>query len=147
MQFQCGKLTHSPHDLVSFLGGEFSSWMDRLYLVRGQLPKTYKMPWDGIALDNLVPDEQTGDMELVARRGCAHEAAYVAGLKQQNDDLVEILRDDTAVERTLAEMKAGRKTVYQGCLTVTPMLGYPDFLMRVVGASGLGAWHYEPWDT
>jgi uncharacterized protein len=147
MHFKSGVLIHSPHDLIAFLDGAFASWMDRLYLMRDQLPNIYKLPWDGLAIEELLPDERTEDIELIADRGRAHEAAYVAALKSQNDDLVEILRDDNAVERTLAEMKAGRRKLYQGCLHVVPMLGYPDFLVRVAGTSLLGEWHYEPSDA
>ena len=147
MQIKGGALIHSPRDLIAFLDGEFASWMDRLHLILSQVPETYKIPWSGVAIDDLVPDEQTEDMELVANRGCAHEAEYVAALKQQNDDLVEIQRDEKAVERTLAEMKAGRGKVYQGCLSVVSMMGYPDFLVRVAGTSLFGHWHYEAWDT
>ena len=109
MQFKAGNLVHSPHDLVAFLEGEFGSWMDRLYLIRGQLPAAYTLPWDGLTLAALTPDAPTEDQELAAKRGSAHEAQYVQEIKGRDGDLVEIPHDDNAARRTFAEMKAGRR--------------------------------------
>ncbi len=147
MQIKTGNLVHSPHDLVTFLDGPFASWMDRLYLERNRLSATFKLPWACVTMDSLAPDAPTEDLELVARRGIEHESAYVEELKKQSDDFVEIQRNDRAAETTIAEMKAGRSRIYQGCLAVSPLLGYPDFLIKVSGDSGFGPWHYEPCDT
>ena len=147
MQFKAGILVHSPHDLVAFLEGEFGSWMDRLYLIRDQLPETFTLPWDGLPVAALTPDAPTEDQELAAKRGSAHEAQYVQEIKGQDDNLVEIPHDDAAAQRTITEMKAGRGRVYQGCLATDSLAGYPDFLIKTPGDSVFGPWHYEPWDT
>ena len=99
MQFKAGNLIHSPHDLVAFLEGEFGSWMDRLYLMRDQLPAAYTLPWDGLTLAALTPDAPTEDQELAAKRGSAHEAQYVQDIRGHDGDLVEIPHDELAHER------------------------------------------------
>ena len=147
MQFKGGILVYSPHDVVAFLEGEFGSWMDRLYLIRDQLPAAYTLPWDGLSLAAITPDALTEDQELAAKRGSAHEAQYVQEIKGQDGNFVEIPHDDNAAERTIAEMKAGRSRVYQGRLATDSLAGYPDFLIKMRGDSVFGPWHYEPWDT
>ena len=147
MQITAGNLVHSPHDLVAFLEGEFGSWMDRLYLIRDQLPETFTLPRDGLTLAALKPDAPAEDQELAAKRGSAHEALYVQEIRGHDGDLVEIPHDDAAAQRTIAEMKAGRRRVYQGYLAIDSLAGYPDFLIKTPGDSVFGPWHYEPWDT
>ena len=44
-------------------------------------------------------------------------------------------------------MRAGAPVIYQAHLTHGDWQGFPDFLWRVDGASTLGGYHYEPWDT
>ena len=127
MKITAGNLIHSPHDLVAFLEGEFGSWMDRLYLMRDQLPAAYTLPWDGLTLAALTPDAPTEDQELAAKRGSAHEAQYVQDIREHDGDLVEIPHDGKAVQRTMTEMKAGRSRIYQGCLAI--VVGSPRIMM------------------
>jgi uncharacterized protein len=93
----------------------------------------------------LYPDPSA---ELLRQRGDAHEAAYLATLKEAHK-VVEIEKHaPDAVERTLAAMRAGAEVIYQGRLRIgSRWLGVPDFLRRVEAPSNLGAWSYEPWDA
>jgi len=44
-------------------------------------------------------------------------------------------------------MQQGREVIYQARLRHGEFAGWVDFLFRVNGPTGLGAWHYEVWDT
>ena len=44
-------------------------------------------------------------------------------------------------------MQEGREVIYQGVLAHGDFAGRSDFLVRVKGASKLGDYHYEVWDT
>src|SRR5262249_50001214 len=44
-------------------------------------------------------------------------------------------------------MRAGREVIYQGALAAGAFEGFSDFLVRIEGASTLGPYHYEAWDT
>ena len=141
-------LIFSPHDLVTFLGGDFASWMDRLYCEyhAGQLgPEALKSV--GLTEAQLVPDKDDEQAEVVQRKGYEHEAHFLEQLEAKKPDMAKIERSDRALEDTLAAMKAGRDTIYQACLSSNGFTGYPDFLVRVPVSSKLGEFSYEPWDT
>ncbi|MDR9778417.1 hypothetical protein RJJ65_38405, partial [Rhizobium hidalgonense] len=48
---------------------------------------------------------------------------------------------------TIEAMKAGVDVIFQAYLCDDPFRGYADFLVKVDGASSLGDFHYEVWDS
>ena len=138
-----GSFRYSPTDLIAFLEGDFAAWCERNRAEhhsggRGR---------EALGGRVLAPDAKDGELELVARRGLAHEAEQLARLKTREPALVEIPRDDMALDRTRAAMQAGAPIIFQGELRAEPWMGIADFLHRVDAPSTLGRHHYEPWDT
>lgn len=137
-----GSFRFSPKDLIAYLEGNFAAWCERKLAER---PKS-----DGAAgADGTerTPDEPDEEMELVMRRGLAHEATHVARLRAIEPGLVEIARDDAARAATWRAMQSGAPIIFQGELHEGRWMGIADFLHREYGASGLGDYFYEPWDT
>ncbi|MDX2261325.1 MAG: TM0106 family RecB-like putative nuclease [Gemmatimonadales bacterium] len=138
-----GSFRYSPTDLIAFLEGDFAAWCERNRAEhhsggRGR---------EALGGHVLAPDDQDEELELVARRGLAHEAEQLARLKTREPALVEIPRDDMALDRTRAAMQSGAPIIFQGELRAEPWMGIADFLHRVDAPSTLGRHHYEPWDT
>ena len=127
-----GSWTYSPTDVVRFHGSPFAAWMERLALER---PGT------------VTPDPETEQDRILADLGIRHEKAHLAALRAAGRTVVEIERGPRAHAQTVAAMKAGADVVFQGALGLPPFAGYADFLERVPGPSGLGAYHYEVSDT
>jgi predicted RecB family nuclease len=97
---------------------------------------------------------RTDATALVARKGDEHERAYLAQLRVDGHEVVEIesesgsdgLRD--GAERTVEAMQAGAELIYQGVLfDGVRWRGYSDFLQRVERPSELGSFSYEVADT
>lgn len=89
-------------------------------------------------------------LELLAKKGDEHERNYLNLLKAKHSDLVEIARDanfNTSYENTISAMKQGVSVIFQGALKYNEFQGYTDFLVKKDGASLLGDYHYEVWDT
>ncbi len=138
MQRLAGLTIYSATDLASFLECEHLAVLDRLALdddaMRGQRSK------------------QDDQAELFARKGDAHERAYVERLRAQGIDVIDIAADggevDDKAARTLAAMRAGAAVIYQATLRDGVLAGHADFLRRVDGeASALGPYRYEVADT
>lgn len=98
--------------------------------------------------------ERGADAELLARKGDEHEAAYLARLKGEGREIVEITMDDgspeslaVAVAETEAAMRAGAEVIYQGAFLRDGLRGHTDFLFRVDRESDLGDHSYEVADT
>ncbi len=134
MQLRANRVWLSPSDVTAYLACE--------HLTTQSLR---------VALGELVepgpPDEQA---ELVFRKGLEHEAAYLASLREERRDVVEIETDgdwERAERETVTAMRAGADVVYQGVLTGDGWRGVADFLMRVDTPSELGPWSYEALDT
>jgi predicted RecB family nuclease len=126
-------LVFSPSDLITFMDSVYDSWMDRCFV---EFPGDYQV------------DEQDESVAILQDHGNQHELAFLAQLREQCDDIVEILgRDECAELATIAAMQAGRAVIYQGVLTAGEFSGRSDFLVRVPGKSKLGDYHYEVWDT
>ncbi len=91
--------------------------------------------------------------ELIAQKGDLHEARYLALLRAQGRDVVdiELPREGsaflTAHDATVAAMRDGAEIVYQATFAREGWRGRADFLVRVDEPSALGAWSYEPHDT
>ena len=151
-------LRFSPTDITVFLDSEFGSWMDRWYAEQvAAIPTATSSGHSDRAARRSVgplnsateccPDEGDKELELIARKGDEHEKTFLADLKTTGLAVVEIPRDTESATKTLASMRVGTALIYQACLEDGNLCGYADFLSRQDGASRLGSYHYEVWDT
>ena len=69
-----GTLTYAPTDLIRFMQSPFAVWMDRFLLERP---------------DELAPDEEDVQKQLIAGEGDKHEQAYLDRLLSDGVALVE----------------------------------------------------------
>lgn len=125
---------YSASDLVGWLGCRHRTSLD-LKRLNG---------WDG---ETTPPDEAA---QLVQRYGIRHEHDYLDELRRRGLQICEITQDDdldAQVRATREAMAQGFDVIYQAALLQPPFVGYADFLIRVVGASKLGDYHYELADT
>lgn len=131
MQSLEGRVLYSASDLVRFAECKHHTVLD---LTNLQTP--------------LEKSENTEEAELFARKGDAHERAYLERLRAEGRSVVSIERDDgiaQALERTREAIRAGTEVIYQAALMQGPFFGYADFLRRV-GSNGERA-RYEVVDT
>lgn len=128
------KIWFSPTDLSQFYASPFASWMTRFQL-------------ENPAEKFEFAEDPT--MTLLAKRGVEHELRYLAQLRTENKQIVEIERSDfkTASENTLKAMGSGAQVIYQGAFVSETFRGFSDFLVRVDKPSKLGNFSYEVWDT
>ena len=140
MQNIDGRLVYSATDLVGFLECGHLAELERA-AVMGRLARPVR------------PDPV---LDRIAERGRQHEARFLAELRAEGIEVVEISPDESAPwgarmhrgrDETLAAMRAGADAIYQAVLLDGRRLGYADFLRRVDGTSDLGEWSYEVWDT
>jgi predicted RecB family nuclease len=135
MRLEDGRMRLSPSDLANHLACPYLTTLEA-EVARGERSKPH--PRDDIA-------------ELVARKGDAHEAAYLAELRERGREVVEIGLDggdfDEAAARTERAMRDGAEVVYQAVFSRDGWRGLADFVIRVEEPSGLGPWSYEAWDT
>ena len=124
---QNGMLIYSPSDLMRFMESPFASWMERLRLDRP---------------DDVIRDEPSEELKLIAKTGNAHEAAYLQWLKNQGRDVCEVPRDSSTADFTRKAIQDRREVIFQGYLSLPPFAGYTDFLVRTADSS-----LYEVWDT
>ena len=141
MQLIDGRPVYAATDLVGFLAC------------------THRLALERAALAGLVerPIRDDPEIELIAKRGVAHELAYLAELRASGRSVVEIKRDGSAATagdelraaaaETEAAMRAGAEVVYQATFFDGGWRGHADFLLRVETPSALGAWSYEVADT
>ena len=108
---------------------------------------------DLLRLNGIGPKEveDSEDAALLQKRGDAHEAAYLATLKDQGRSVIGIDTDGIpftqSVENTLEAFQEGPEIIFQGALEGSMWGGYSDFLERVERPSKLGAYSYEVADT
>jgi uncharacterized protein len=106
----------------------------------------------------LIAPAPTDEDILVARKGDAHETAYLAILRSRGLDIVEIPRSPTfagkvaAAQATERAMRAGASVIHGATLLDLPAsgpgwIGVADFLIRTEGPSALGDFHYDVWDA
>jgi uncharacterized protein len=130
-----GSLLLSPSDLSGHLACEHLTALE-LQVVRGELER---------------PRRENAQAELIRRKGEEHEAAFLAELRSQGREVVDVgLGDDgfaAAAARTEELLRAGVEVVYQGVLASSRWRGIADFLVRVDEPSELGSFSYEAWDT
>ncbi len=126
-----GKLVYSPTDLIRFMESPFASWMERLHLEHP---------------GRAEPDPENEERKLIATTGDIHEKKFLENLQAQHKDVCIIIKNDSAIQSTLAAIKANREIIYQACLELKPFRGYADFLVRSMDTSA-GTPHYELLDT
>ena len=143
MQLIDGQPVFSATDLVGYLACEHLTALERSVLL-GVLDR---------------PHRNDRELEIIQKRGFAHEARYLDELRADGRSVVEIERDDTAdrgaqlraqAEATIAAMAGGADVIYQATFFDGRWLGYADFLLRVDDprrSSTWGAYHYEVADT
>ena len=132
---------------------------DQLVLSATDLTKHVACPHittlDLAALD--IPAQELGAMpaddalNLIFAKGLAHEHEYLASLKSQGLQVVEIETDHGSKQQaeaaTLAAMRQGADVVYQATLYDGAWIGYADFLLKCDRPSNLGAHSYDIADT
>jgi predicted RecB family nuclease len=136
-----GRPVYSASDLVGFLACHH-----RLALERA-------------AFDDLVdrPIRNDPEIELIQKRGYAHEQRYRDELIASGRSVIEIQPDGSIAEHgdviraaaaeTIRALRDGVDVVYQATFFDGAWVGYADFLLRVERPSELGAWSYEVADT
>jgi len=123
-----------------------------------------------VALGRLDLTETRSDTtELVAHKGDEHEQAYLAQLRSDGREIVEIGAESAVriknepgldgaasglegtrrgAQQTVEAMRAGAEVIYQGVLfDGVCWRGHSDFLRRVETPSALGSFSYEVADT
>ncbi|MBD5632997.1 MAG: TM0106 family RecB-like putative nuclease [Candidatus Eremiobacteraeota bacterium] len=111
-----------------------------------------------VAAGERVRPAPSEEDRLVARKGDAHEVAYLERLKAAGVEVVEIARAGTfegrrnAAAATLAAMHRGAAAIHGATFVDVPALGdgwlgVADFAIRTEGASNFGDYHYEIWDA
>jgi uncharacterized protein len=131
---------HLQQNIVHFAATDISSHVNCAYLtqlnlkaVKGELKKPV---YDSLSLDTL------------REKGQAFEDEFLAGLKAQGFNVVEIDREDNKAEAlTLKAMREGADYIYQARLKHDIWYGWADFLQKTTKPSSLGAWSYEVIDT
>ena len=98
----------------------------------------------------LKKTEADENLKILQAHGDLHEKNYLARLKQEGRQVVEIPSKLTQPERnslTLQAMQQGAEVVFQAALEDGPFRGYADFLLKVDRPSALGNYSYEVADT
>jgi uncharacterized protein len=143
MQTIDGNPVFSATDLVGYLACEHLTALERAVQL-GDLER---------------PHRADRELEIIRKRGFAHEARYLDELRAAGRSIVEIARDDDAdraerirlqADATLAAMAAGAEVIYQATFFDGRWLGHADFLLRVddpARPSVWGPYHYEVADT
>jgi predicted RecB family nuclease len=129
-----GRLYFSPTDLTTYFRSPFASWMERSLI---ENPGSVEKP------------DKSETLKLLAVRGTEHEIAYLNSLKASGKDVVEIARTnfEDSHKKTIEAMKRGHAVIFQAALKKDEIAGYADFIVRREGASKLGDYFYEAWDT
>ncbi|MEK6719997.1 MAG: TM0106 family RecB-like putative nuclease [Chloroflexota bacterium] len=140
MQLVDGQLIVSASDLVGFLECDHLVTLE-MERTRGEREKPFR------------DDPQ---LELIQKRGYAHEQAYIARLRAEGREVQEIDTGDlktpeqlrAAEAQTLAAMHAGVDVIFQATFFDGRWRGHADFLIRRDDRpSNLGSWSYDVADT
>ena len=97
-----------------------------------------------------APNRWDPMLELLWKRGLAHEQAYIAHLEQAGCQVTSIGGvgiDAATVAATVDAMRSGDQIIVQGALADDGWGGRTDILRRVDVPSRLGGWSYEVIDT
>ncbi|MEA2565224.1 MAG: hypothetical protein QOD49_401, partial [Actinomycetota bacterium] len=134
-----GTLVLSATDLTGFLACEHLTELDRA-VAEGRIPAA-------------VCDDDP-ELELLRRRGEAHELGHLDSLRAEGRTVVEIPRGRSTLDGlrewealTVAAMREGAGVIFQAAFFDGRWHGRADFLLRVEEASDLGSWSYEVADT
>ena len=135
-----GTLVVSATDLVGFLECDHLVTLEELR-ARGQVEKPFR---------------DDPELELIRKRGYAHEQLYIGQLETEGRTVVTMQAREpktpadlrAAEAETLAAMRAGADVIFQGTFFDGRWRGHPDFLLRRHDRpSDLGAWSYDVADT
>ena len=131
-----GRILLSPSDLNDYVECEHRTTLAR-QVALGEREKPH------------VADEGA---KLLADKGTLHELDFLTRMHEEVRDVVEIPMDErwdfeAAAARTVDAMRAGADVIAQATFVDGKWRGRADFLLRVPGASKLGAWRYEPLDA
>jgi uncharacterized protein len=134
MQKNEKQILYSASDIVNFLECEHLTTLDIIDL--------------DTPLSRTEDDDQA---KLIQAKGFAHEADFVARLKERHGSFIDIAQGngglDHQVQTTLDAMRAGVEIIYQATLRDRCYVGHADFLRRVPLPSDLGDFSYEVLDT
>src|SRR5689334_9097924 len=121
-----GSLHLSPSDLANYLACAHLTQLE-VAVARGKLER---------------PVHENPQADLIRRKGDEHEAAYLAKLRAEGREVIEIERGEDGFEEaafaTEAALRAGVDIVYQGVLASGGWRGVADFLVRIDEPSDLG---------
>ncbi|MDQ2688788.1 MAG: TM0106 family RecB-like putative nuclease [Chloroflexota bacterium] len=143
MQLIDGKAVFSATDLVGYLACEHLTALETAVL-HGVLEK---------------PIRHDRELDIIRKRGFAHEARYLDELRASGRTVVSIDRDDETeygerlrrqADDTVAAMASGADVIFQAAFFDGRWLGYADFLLRVDAQERPSVWgpyHYEVADT
>jgi predicted RecB family nuclease len=134
-----GSIIVSATDLVGYLACDHLATLE-LQALHGELDK---------------PLREDPELELIRKRGFAHEQAYLGRLRAEGRSIHEIAARDartpdelrSAQAETLAAMRAGADVIFQATFFDGRWRGHADFLVRAERASDLGGWSYDIADT
>ena len=123
MQATSGRLVLSPSDLNDYVECAHLTTL-ALEVARGVRRRPY------------VPNDH-GD--LLRRKGEEHEAAYLAELRAQGRQVVDVIGADrwdfdSSARATIDAMRAGPAIIYQATFVPGDWRGCADFLCRVAAA-------------
>src|SRR6188474_371943 len=133
----------SATDLVGYLACEHLTALERGVLL-GVLER---------------PHRDDRELEIIRKRGFAHEARYLDELRRAGHRVITIERDDDTArgaqirhqaDATLEAMASGADVVYQATFFDGRWLGYADFLLKREAPDRPSLWgpyHYEVADT
>lgn len=133
MHLSSGQIIFSPSDLTQYMDSPFASWMGHLAITHPELLPSH--------------DAEDELMSVLQKKGIVHELAILASFQEIGLIIANLSELADAVSATVTAMKSGVDIIYQGALTLPPLSGKADFLVKVSGASLLGDFHYEVWDT
>lgn len=130
-----GGILFSPSDLITFMESPFASAMNRKRLD------------DPLLAEQMDPEDSL--LLHLRKKGFEHEDDFVRSLQEAGADVAAIVEGDLddMRDQTLEAMRAGQEIITQAYLTMDRFAGKADFLVKVPGASRLGDFHYEVWDT
>lgn len=132
MHFESDQIIYSPSDLTLYMESPYASLMEHLACI------------EPCTLD--LADKEDPLLSVLQHKGLQFEQEILASFRSQGLQVVSIERGKNAYQDTLNAMHKGVDVIYQAALFLYPFKGYADFLIKVEGDSGLGAFHYEPWD-
>ncbi|MCC5013791.1 MULTISPECIES: TM0106 family RecB-like putative nuclease [unclassified Legionella] len=133
MYIETDQIIYAPSDLTLFLESPFASWMEHFAL---QEPKALTLA-----------DETDELLSVLQQKGMALEQKILNHFIERQLTVAQIEKTGHAFADTISAMKSGADIIYQAVLSALPFKGYADFLVKVDGASVLGDFHYEVWDT